>query len=297
MKKQNRATLKSLFRDGALPAGEDYAMLIESMVNRADDGFDKPDDDGLRLTSAGAEPALISFYRGAGSRVAAWSIRHGQTEGALSFQAEVGADADRPNTDDKTPLAQRPKTDDKTPLTQRPKAPALTLSANNRVGVGVEDPEWPLDVKGVVRMDGRIGQPTKQHKTVLADGRWHTIASGLSGCNMLEVVAGAGGVQHRGRYAMLHAIAMNAYNPGNWLLNFLFGRRRIRANSAVFGSYTDRIRLRWSGSDYYNYSLELKTNSHYGDGIVIRYYITRLWFDHDMADSRPSKTADAGPRA
>ena len=278
MKKQNRATLRRLFREGALPTGEDYALLIESMVNRADDGFDKPDDDGLRLTSAGVEPALISFYRGVGAREATWAIKHGKAEGALEFRQGPASAASRQAPDDETPLS--------TP----PQGPALTLSAQNRVGVGVEEPEWPLDVSGVVRMSGRIGQATPQFETIPADGKWHPIATGLTGCNALEVVAGVGGVKHRGRYALLHAVAMNAYNPGNRLLNFLFGRRRIRTHNAVFGSYTDRIRLRWSGTDYYNYSLELKTNAKYGKGIQVRYYITRLWFDNDMAASRPAPT-------
>jgi len=281
MKKQNRATLRRLFREGALPTGEDYSLLIESMVNRADDGFDKPDDDGLKLTSAGVEPSLISFYRGAGSREASWSIRHGKEEGALAFQrGPAVADADRPISDDEGPLA--PPED----------GPALTLSADNRVGVGVEEPQWPLDVRGVVRMEGRIGQPTAQYETIPADGKWHPIATGLTGCNSLEVVAGVGGVKHRGRYALLHAIAMNAYNPGNWLLNFVFRRRRIRCTNAVFGSFTDRIRLRWRGTDYYNYSLELKTNAKYGEGVKVRYYITRLWFDNDMTESRPAPPAE-----
>lgn len=280
MKKQNRATLRRLFRDGALPSGEDYALLIESMVNRADDGFDKPDADGLRLTSGGTEPALVSFYRGAGSRVATWSIRHGKSQGAIDFKRGDLAGADRPLDDDDMPL----ETTDE--------AAALTLSGENNVGVGLEEPEWPLDVNGVVRMDGRIGRPTEGLETVPADGKWHPIATGLTGCNMLEVVAGVGGVKHRGRYALLHAIATNAYNPGNRLLNFVFGRRKIKTQNAVFGSFTDRVRLRWRGSDYYNYSLEIKTNAKYGKDIKVRYYITRLWFDQDMAGSRPAATSE-----
>lgn len=29
----------------------------------------------------------------------------------------------------------------------------------------------------------------------------------------------------------------------------------------------------------------MKSNSDYGDGVKIRYYLTQLWFDEDMSES------------
>lgn len=274
MSKRDRPTLKKFFRDGALPSSEHFGDLIESMVNRIDDGFDKTEREGLRIASLGSSPALMSFYRATGSAEPAWTISHGPTVGTLHFRRgsagpvangpDAGADAD---------------------------IPGLSLSRDGLVGVHVADPAWRLDVDGVARMRGRIGHPGPQ-AVVPADGRWHDITPSLSGCHALEVVAGAGGQRGRGRYALLHAVALNAYNPRNPLLNWLFGRRSIRAQTAMFGSFSDRLRLRWSGT-MRDYRLQLRSQSNFGGDFGIRYYVTRLWFDSAMEGSRSDVARDA----
>jgi len=268
MSKRDRPTLKKFFRNGALPTSEHYADLIDSVVNRIDDGFDKSERDGLRIASLGASPALLSFYNGAGAAEAAWAIRHGRTAGTLHFARGTAAE----------------------PPGDGPDAPGLALSRAGQLGVNTADPDWRLDVDGVARMRGRIGFAGPE-AVVPADGRWHDISGSLTGCNAFEVVAGAGGQPGRGRYALVHAIALNAYNPRNPLLNWLFRRRRIRRTGAVFGSYADRIRLRWSGSSR-DYHLQIRTNANFGTGIGIRYYVTRLWFDTAMQGSRSEVLRD-----
>jgi hypothetical protein len=271
MSKRDRPTLKKFFRDGALPNSEHFGDLIESMVNRIDDGFDKTERDGLRIASLGSSPALVSFYHSAGSAEPTWTISHGASMGALHFRRGDGPGLDGPGAD--------------------PEAPGLSLSPDGRVGVHVCDPAWRLDVDGVVRMRGRIGYPGPD-AVVPADGRWHDITPSLSGCHALEVVAGAGGEPGRGRYALMHAVALNAYNPRNPLLNWLFGRRSIRAQTAMYGSYSDRLRLRWTGT-MRDYRLQLRSQSHFGRNYKIRYYVTRLWFDSAMAGSRSEVARDA----
>jgi hypothetical protein len=271
MSKRDRPTLKKFFRDGALPNSEHFGDLIESMVNRIDDGFDKTEREGLRIASLGNSPALMSFYRSAGAAEPAWTISHGTTVGTLHFRGDGPVAPDGPGAD----CAE----------------PGLSLSPGGRVGVHVGDPVWRLDVDGVARMRGRIGHPGPE-EVVPADGRWHDITPSLSGCHALEVVAGAGGQPGRGRYALMHAVALNCYNPRNPLLNWLFGRRSIRAQSAMYGSYSDRLRLRWAGT-MRDYRLQLRTQSHFGRDFGIRYYVTRLWFDSAMSGSRSDIARDA----
>ncbi|TCM86120.1 hypothetical protein [Rhodovulum steppense] len=277
MTKQDRTTLKSFFRDGALPTAEHFRDLIDSSVNQVEDGFLKTPTGGLELNSVGSSLRVMSLYQGLSSPAPSWVVEHGNTAegqdpGALHFRPMWGAEPPPP---DAKPGA--------------PAAAGLCLTRDGRAGVDVGDPRWRLDVAGVVRMTGRIGVTLKADPDVPADGDWHDITPSLTGCQAFEVMAGAGGPVQEGRYALLHAIAMNAYHPRNPILNWLFGRRRIRAQTAVYGSYADRLRLRWiADGERHHFKLQLRSNADYGEGIRIRYYLMRLWFDTRMEGSRRS---------
>lgn len=284
MNKQDRPTLKAFFSEGKLPTAEHYSILIDSNVNMVEDGFDKTVDDGLKLSSEGTSKTVLSFYEGLSTPVPSWTVEHGETSrgqepGTLRFKAHMGAQANQIDTDG-----------------QKIRSDGFSLTRDGRSGVDVADPSWRLDVNGTVRMAGRIGVTTKEIQHVDADGNWHDITETLTGCNAFEVMAGAGGVPTEGHYAMLHAIAMNAYHPRNPVLNWLFGRRKIRAQTAVYGSYADRIRLRWVAVEgVHNYKLQIKTNAKYPNGDHrIRYYLTRLWFDTTMEGSRTETDRDKG---
>lgn len=268
MTKQDRTTLKSFFREGALPTAEHYRDLIESCVNQVEDGFSKTAADGLQLASLGSSGRVLSFYEGVGTPHAAWVIEHG-AQGSLHLRPDARA-AD--------PGA----------------AEALTLTRDGRLGVHVARPDCRLDVDGVVRMSGRMGR-TMLNQDVPADGAWHEVTPELTGCQAFEVMAGVGGEPTAGRYSMLHAIAMNAYHPPNPILNWLFGRRRIRAQTAMYGRYADRIQLRWVATrNRHCFKLEIRTNSGFGPGKLIRYTLTQLWFDPTMEGSRPPAAPAAG---
>lgn len=280
MSKQDRTTLKTFFRDGALPTAEHYRDLIDSTVNQIEDGFDKTPVDGVKLSSVGASLRLMSFYQGLGSRTPAWTLEHGEVPGALHFRQAPEA-RDGISVDGAAPTA---RTD-----------AGLTLTRDGLAGLGRDAPEWRLDVGGTARMAGRIGEATEALPDVPADGRWHDVTLPMTGCQAFEVMAGAGGDPGRGRYALTHAIAMNAFHPGNPILNWLLGRRRIRAQTAVYGSYADRIRLRWRATEErHHFKLQIRTNANYGDGKMIRYYLTRLWFDTFMQGARGGPDRDEG---
>ena len=267
MTKKDRTTLKAYFRDGALPTAEHYRDLIDSGVNQIDDGYSKTASDGLRLTSVGGSQRVLSLYESLSSQHPAWVIDHGQDASSLHFRR--GADVTTPDL-------------------------GISFSPDGRLGVRTDAPDWHLDVNGIARTRGRIGYATDSIPQVPADGKWHDITDELTGCQAFEVMAGTGGELTQGRYSMVHAIAMNAFHPRNWILNWLFGRRRIKAQTAVYGSYADRIRLRWvATNNRHHFKLQIRTNAKFGKDKMVRYYLTRLWFDPTMAGSRGGPTREA----
>ncbi|MEL6127708.1 MAG: hypothetical protein AAFR57_15155 [Pseudomonadota bacterium] len=274
MTKRDRSTLKTFFADGTLPTAEHYRDLIDSGVNQIEDGFEKPAEEGLKLKSLSGRHTLMSFYRGIGAGLPVWRLAHGDEMGTLEFQRGPGGrdvSLDAPDNAE-----------------EDLETPGLSLDRDGRVGVYTSTPEWRLDVEGVARMRGRVGYPGPG-VTIPADGRWHPITETLTGCHILEVVAGAGAAEGAGRYSLLHATAMNAFNPRNPVINWLFSRRSIRRQTAMYGSYADRLRLRWVAMPGpHAYRLELRTNSNFGDDYIVRYYVTRLWFDTQMEGARPN---------
>lgn len=287
MTKQDRPTLKSFFRAGALPTAEEYRDLIDSCVNQVDDGFQKTDADGLRLNSVGSSLRVMSFYKGLGTPKPAWVMEHGNVPGSLHLRPDQGKAALEIPTGGATANPQQP-------LAQS----GMTLTGDGRMGVNRENPQWRLDVGGAARMQGRIGVESHDIPYVKADGKWHDITQALTGCQAFEVMAGTGGDPGKGRYSMVHAIAMNAFHPRNQILNWLFRRRSIKTQTAMYGSYADRIKLRWVADDKtHHFRLQLRTNAKFGPGKVVRYTLTRLWFDSFMLGANPNTDPDRDPEA
>lgn len=262
MAKRNRATLKKFFRQGALPSEEHFHDLIDSTLNMADEGFDKSPAKGLEISSLGDYGQLISFCRNDQSL---WEISHGEARGNKAKLVFRGTENERPT---------------------------LALTPDGKLGVNEEDPEWQCDIRGVIRSDGRIGVVPTKHKTVRADGQWHNITEGLAGCHAFEVMAGVG-KRRTGRYALVHAVALNTFNPGGFWFNFLNFKKRIRCQQAYYRSWRDKLKLRWF-TDKGKYYLQLRSNSDYEGDVRIRYYLTRLWFDEDMSGSLPQSDSEAG---
>lgn len=64
MSEQNRRELKEKFRTGAQPTEQDYADVIDSVLNKRDDGINKPAESylPLRFTSFGSDKNILDFY-------------------------------------------------------------------------------------------------------------------------------------------------------------------------------------------------------------------------------------------
>jgi len=260
MAKNDRETLKRYFGEGKLPTEEQFSDLIESSLNMVDEGFDKSPEHGFEISATGmsdqAHKRMLSFFLNSASKFPAWSISYEKDQDKLIF-SKVSKENEA--------------------------TPVVTLSPNGRVGIDNEDPEWTLDVGGFVSSYGRIGANNKNQKTIPANGEWHDITEQLSGCHGLEVMAGVGSPR-TGKYALMKATALNTFNPSGWLFNFLNLKKRIKYQQAYYSLFTTKIKLRWKGEGRL-YTLQMRTNSDYGDGISVRYYLTRLWFDEDMCES------------
>lgn len=235
----NRQSLKVLFTAGARPKESNFFSLIDSMVNKVDDGISKTEKDGLILSPEGKESdRVISFYQNVEDELPQWSVSLDQKEDkSLSLIA---------------------------PVSETEETNAITFQKSGAIGIGTQKPRTTLEVDGTLGVNTRVG--TYKIGTVAADGEWHTIVSNLDGCTAFEVMAQVG-KKKKGRYALLHAHALSTFGRS---------RHKIRKTQAYYGWCWNKISIRFTGSTY-NYSLQLKTRSNYGPGLRIKYHITKLW--------------------
>ena len=241
----NRITLKNFFRTGSVPTEVHFSNLIDSTINKIDDGFSKSAEDGLKLTPNGESGKLISFYEGVKgtSTEASWSliINPGEVARGLSVGEKAGNSR-------------------------------LFFKEGGNVGVGTVMPSHKLEVEGTVAAQARVGTYNNTSE-VPADGEWHIILDDLEACHAFEIVAKAEGVKKRGKYAISHAIAVSTHgNMGS----------SIRITQAYYGWVWHRIKFRWRKAAHGRYRLETKTVGHYGmdnddEVIPIKFHITSLW--------------------
>lgn len=260
---RSRQTLREFFDEGRLPTRDHFGDMIDSMLNMSDEGFRKSPENGLEVTAPAGYDALATFYRAQNEREPLWSLGYGGERDQLQFHHGAGVAHDQP--------------------------PVLALDARDRVGIGTATPREALDVAGTVASRGRVGSRSWPNlDPPLADGGWHDLTGPLTGCQAFEVMAGVG-VQGSGRYALLHAVALNAFNPATSWLDLFSRKKRIRASEAWYGKRCDRLELCWEGSSGQDasYRLRVRTKCNYGAGVRIQATLTQLWFDPSMAGSKP----------
>ena len=254
--KKSVLTLDPDGRVGVNTQDPQWQLDVEGVVSSKgrigayEEGYVPAKENGLEISSLGNYDGLINFCRNNDSNHPLWSIRYDPSKAKLL-------------------------------IVNREKKSVLTLDPDGRVGVNTQDPQWQLDVEGVVSSKGRIGAYEEGY--VPANGKWHRITKELSGCQAFEVMAGAG-KKKTGRYALMHAFAMNTFNPKGWFFNLFNLKKRIRYHQAYYRSFGNKLKLRWVGENR-KYYLEIRSNGDYGEGIRIRYHMTNLWFDEDMSES------------
>jgi hypothetical protein len=242
-----REDLKKHFRNGQVPTEYDFAFLIDSMINKQDDGFRKENDNGFVISTTGNSKKLITFLKNVNDLDPFFAIEKDE-QGTSSMRFNPVIDDADETADEKS----------------------FFFGVEGKLGVGKRSEEnLKLDVNGFAGSKGRIG--TYASGDVPADGKWHTILEGLDNCSAFEVIARTG-KKGTGKFAIMHAFALSAF--GN-------SRSRIRKTSAHYGFFWNKLNLRFRGSTH-NYSLQLRTNTNYGSNIDIFYKITNLWDDESF---------------
>ena len=241
----NRSTLKRFFQRGQIPTEVHFSNLIDSTINKIDDGFAKSVKDGLKLSPIGESQKLISFFKDIKATDSSWDISINPNERANGLSISEGAETSR-----------------------------LFFQDGGNMGIGTTNPNFLLEVNGVVGMPKRVGTYPKS-AILVADAEWHILIENLSGCNMFEIVAKVEGVKQRGKYAFAHAIAVGTHESRN---------NRIKVTKAHYGWRWHRLKFRWKQANNGSYQLEIKTAGHYckdsnNQPIQIKYHITSLWDD------------------
>ncbi len=239
-----REDLKKHFRNGQVPTEYDFAFLIDSMINKQDDGFRKENDNGLVISTTGNSKKLVTFLKNVNDLDPFFSIEKDE-QGTASMLFNPVVENGDDTGDEKS----------------------FFFGVEGKLGIGKRSEEHlKLDVAGFAGLQGRVG--TFATGDVPADGKWHTILEGLDNCSAFEVKARTG-KKGTGKFAILHAFALSA---------FVNSRSRIRKTSAHYGFFWNKLNLRFRGTTH-NYSLQLRTNTNYGSNIDIYYKITNLWDD------------------
>lgn len=253
MAKKNRETLKSYFENGAMPTESNFVDLIDSALNLNDDGFERSVKHGIHISTQAAEDVLMSFFRSNESHKAQWTIELHENDSLII----------RRNHEHSLLTESEPYSESETSTPENDEI--FTMTSNGKIGINEPIPQADFHVNGTFACSGREG--VEGEKDVPADGKWHTILENMTGCNALEIMAGVG-KKGTGKYALMHAFAINAFHD----------KKKIKYHQAYYRRRANKIKLRWIGSTF-DYKLQMKTLSDYKEGIVIRYNLTKLWSD------------------
>lgn len=266
----NRASLKSLFSKGKFPSENHFAHLIDSTVNKMEDGIGKSAEEGLQLSPQGEADPVLSIYERMDVERPSWQLKLLRDNDArgLSFE-KLGKDE----------------------FNQETSSSRLFLSNEGNIGVNTTQPLSDLHVNGTLGHNARIG--TLVMGEVEGDGKWHTVIGGLSGPQAFEAVARIDGPTGKAKYAFTHAIALSTYG----------GRRsrwKIKQTRAYYGWFWNRIDFKWDG-DTFAYALKVRTRQNYGKGedgshSKIRFHLSSLWDDRLFSTQHFTPTAPTGEK-
>jgi len=261
--KLSRRELKERFKAGRMPTEEDFMSLIDSVVNSIDEGFDVNEENGLQIKQKKDSGCLASFFANLAEHKPHWFLNLRKNVEKCESSLNV-----------KTPNMGAEES-------------AVTIvgsysenshkKLNTRVGIGSADPQCELDVNGLIASKGRMGCSSDRFE-VAADGLWHNVTDVLTGCHCFEVVAGVGGKEGDGKFALAHAIAVNTFNSNP----------KVNLTQSYSGGRGAKIDIRWCKcQNKYEYTLQMRVRHKYDEEgkIKVRYHITKLWHDSQMMGS------------
>jgi hypothetical protein len=253
-----RESLKNFFRKGKFPSQVHFSHLIESTVNKLDDGFSKSEKDGLMVAPQGQSQQLLSFFKQLNDTHPEWQINFKEVD------QQMGLNIESVSTDE---------------FGETKTHSWIFLDKKGAIGLNTQKPKHLLDVNGTVGMNTRVGSFLAGQ--VDGDGKWKPILTNLRGLQAFEVVARIKGPSKRGRYAFTHAIALSTFGRS---------RSKVKQIRAHYGWFWNRISLKWDSNwdadaKEWMHSLLIRTHTHYGNQdetgkpFPIQFHITRLWDD------------------
>ncbi|MCB0607575.1 MAG: hypothetical protein H6562_04730 [Lewinellaceae bacterium] len=267
----NRKTLKNYFKKGSFPSEVHFNYLIDSTVNKIDDGYAKTPEDGLQLSPQGESTQLISFF----DNLAAPSPRF--QFNLLKNENADGLSLDRLYTNDEGVTL--------------PENALFVNAKTGNVGIHTQSPATSLEVSGTAALETRIG--ALKIGRVPGDGKWHPLfEKELTGMHIFEVTARIKGPKGRGKYGFTHAVAIGVNRHRG---------SKVQQTCAYFGSFLNKIRIRWKGGWVpnekgeleYKYNLYARTlwpyravtaNKEETEYHYIYYHVAGLW-DDDFFDA------------
>jgi len=177
MAKTNRKTLKEYFGKGKKPSSEQFADLVDSMLNIVDDGFNKSPEKGLLLSPLNEESAVMEIRRSILDDHASWVIGLGKQDELLIYR-ESG------------------------------EVPYLILYKDGGMQLGNKENPVNVVVNGNIQAHSFVGGHLEGK--VPADGKWHPVIEKEYGCRSYSIMAGCG-LKNKGKYAVIGVTAMHCF--------------------------------------------------------------------------------------
>ena len=266
IKRHGREELKKLFENGSIPSQNDFGFLIDSAINKQDDGFSKSDEEGFIIAGSNEFNKLVSFYKTMDDLEPFFSMGVYQEKESSFVISPFIADSEANNST--APV----NTETTRPVAgEGIESKSFFFHPNGKLGIGkIADDKYKVDVNGFTASEGRIG--TYKRGMVPADGKWHAIIANMDNCQAFEVIARTGKVG-TGRFAILHAFAVSAFGGR--------AKSKIRKASSYYGFFWNRLHLKFTGTTHC-YSLMMRTGRNYGQDINIYFNITKLWDDENF---------------
>jgi hypothetical protein len=222
MNLRNRASLKKNFSKGRLLSESDFSELIDSSVNKIDDGFSKDDKNGLQLAPSKESEKVMSIFNHITDPNPLWSFNLEKNNDARLFKIQ-GAESKK----------------------------YLSFHQNGKIGINTSTPTSDLEVRGVTGMKGRFGTYAWGEKD--SDGAWHTILEEEAGIGIYEVVAVIYGANGTPQHAALYALVTKVFNKSKikkvrtqkgWFFNSIRIRWKKNNTGNGFGDHSWLLQLR-----------------------------------------------------
>lgn len=221
MAKTNRKTLKEYFGRGKKPNSEQFADLVDSMLNIVDDGVSKSPEKGLLLSPLNEEGAVMEIRRNILEDKASWVVGLGKQDELQIYRESEDV-------------------------------PYLVLHKDGTMQLGNKENPINVVVNGTVQAHSFVGG--YMEGKVPADGNWHPVGKNEYGCKSYRITAGCG-LKNKGKYATADVTAMHCFGKHRRIrgIHSWFGNRfnRIQFRWNADNALNCRLEIR-TRSDYGN---------------------------------------------